>query len=181
MNTLKYFNLYRFTIPAVIVPLLLIVACSRDNLVEYTNIDKGFSISFPKNWEKKEGFLGSTVIAMEPVDEGDGTFRSNVSVVVETVTPGTSKGDYYKLQLKSLSQLTRQIKDFKLHSNRYVNVSGERGKELIYSYTIGQMRVTILSRAVIKDEKGFIITGTTQNISEFSKKYKKIADTFSFQ
>jgi len=180
MNIDAFFKRIKFSITPVIITMLVLPGCGKDNMVEYVNSEKGFSISFPKNWEKKEGFLGSTVIALEPIDDSDGTFRSNVAVVAEPITPGMSDGDYYKLQFKSLSQLTGHIKNFKLHSNRYANVGSEKAKQLVYSYNIGQLRVTVISRAVIREKTGYIITGTSNNIVEFSNKYRKIAESFKF-
>ena len=167
----------RITITASLVVLFLF-GCSPGPMEEYRNSDKGFAISFPKEWEKKENQPGAVVVALEPEQESDGFFRSNVAVIVSTVPPGVKSNDYYDRQFNSLTGMAGPVKDFKLILNRFIAIDGHQGKELTYSYSIGELRLFAMTRMVVHGDKGFFIIGTSADFGKFQLNYNKIAESF---
>ncbi len=151
-------------------------------MTEYSFPGKGFSIEFPDKWEIKKGFMGTDIMALSPEGEA-GAFRSNVVVVAEKLDPGTRADEYYRLQFKSIAALTDKITQFKLSENRTDSIDGYSGKRLVYGYNIGELRVKIVSGAVIKKGTGYVITGTApeEKFDSFLDTYNAIVRSFRFR
>ena len=171
------------TINTVILIILLFIAgCSRDDTARYVNKEKGYSIAFPKLWETENGFEGSDVIAFVP-QEAVVIFRPNIFVGSEELQPGMDEGSYYRLPFKALTGFTSRIRNFHLIENRTAVLDRVKGKGLVYAYDIGDLKIRVISITVIKDRVGYIITGTTvpENYDEFREQYKKVVDSFRFE
>ena len=63
---------------------------------KYTNKEKGFSVTFPKSWETKEGVAGSVVASLSARESEGDNFRENVNVVIEDLPKEMTSEEYYQ-------------------------------------------------------------------------------------
>lgn len=162
---------------------IAMVSCGSDEMVRYTNHEKGYSIELPKKWDRIENYVYTDITAKQPVSESSGIFISNITVVSETLKAHISNETYYKMQFKTIASMSKEIHNFKLLENRQIMLGGEQGKALVYSFTLGQMKVKVISYAVVRGGKGYIITGTStgDGYKKLEPVFMKSAESFRFE
>ncbi|MBN1533062.1 MAG: hypothetical protein JXA20_10405 [Spirochaetes bacterium] len=167
----------------VIATLLMVIGCSRFDMTGYEDTRKGFSINLPKKWEIKRDYMGADVAALDPQGSGIMQFRPNVTVISESMPAALRPHDYYRLQFKSIQSLTDRIRNFHLQENRFVMIGGVQGKRLIYGYSVGELRVMVISCSVIHNGTGYVITGTTtyENFNTFKDTFLRVYKSFRFR
>jgi hypothetical protein len=166
-----------------IATLIMIVGCGLFEMTSYEDRQKGFSINIPKKWEIKKDFMGADMAALDPEGVGATQFRPNVTVVSEKVPQGMRPHDYYRLQFKSIQSLTGHIRQFHLYENKFVMIDGQQGKRLVYGYSLGELKVMVVSCAVISNGTGYVITGTTtyDSFNTFKETFLKVYKSFRFK
>ena len=168
-------------IPWALIAVLLIPAgCGLLTMGEYRNSEKGYSISYPKKWEMQEDSAGADVIFLEPEEKSEGLYRRNVAVISSELPSGAKKSDHYILQFNAISAITPKLSNFRLHTNKFITIDGVQGKQMTFSYDIEGVHLKVISRTVIKENRGYVIMGSSERLENFYDQYKKIAESFRF-
>jgi eukaryotic-like serine/threonine-protein kinase len=125
----------------------------------YTDVAEGFTIAYPKHWEKREGALGSSVLILSPTEEPSDDFRENVNVLVQTVPEETSLGEYTRL---SLDEAPKVIMGFDLLDDGPAMLSGAPAHQVHYRGEQGAFRLEWKQVYALKNGKAFILTYTAE-------------------
>ena len=165
----------------VILALVLIVSgCSSKQAERYNNSKDDFSIKFPKEWENKEGFMGTDVISLSPRENAADQFRENVNVVVEKIPDGMSLNDYFDTNLPKLSKV---IRDFQQVETGNTIINDNVAEWLIYTGSIGTINLKSKQYYIVHDNKGYVITcsATPGTYDNFKNVFDEIVQSFQFK
>ena len=125
--------------------------------VEYKNTDKGFAISFPKNWDRKEGVAGSVVMAFAPMKENE-KFQSNVAVIVEDLPIEATAAEYAKANAISGKKLV----DFKINDFSPFKFGALECQRLTYTHKMGVTTLQVISLTFVQNKRAFVINCTSE-------------------
>ena len=159
---------------------LALNGCSRREAGRYYSKDKGFSIRFPDKWETKEGFMGTTILAVSAQEGPADTFRENVNVYVEELPRVYSLEEYWQLSLTNLRKL---MTDFKEYDSGKATIGGEEATWLIYSFRMGTVKTKVIVYALVKGRRGYVITCSAgpDKFDEYKTTLEEIAESFKFE
>jgi len=122
----------------------------------YHNPARGFSITFPADWERKENFRGMVVVAISPQAGPDDTFRENAAVVVEDLPAGTALDVYEKA---CREKLAASFKDhgYREHESSRTSLAGCDAVRLVYSHRKDDFAMKLITWLVVKGGRGYVI------------------------
>ncbi|MFW6414874.1 MAG: PsbP-related protein [Thermodesulfobacteriota bacterium] len=123
----------------------------------YKNQDYGFSISFPENWEVKERYRNTVVVALSPVRGARDNFRENVNLNVQALQSGMRLEKYYR---ESIRDMQEYLFDFDELSSGNLKINDVESKYLVYTHKIGNVKVKVLEVLMVHGSFGFKITCT---------------------
>ncbi len=107
----------------------------------YYNVDDGYSLILPIEWEQKEGYMGTSVIALSPQENISDRFRENVNIVVEKLPYQMSLYEYFDLNIINMQ---RFLSNFIQHEAGQKEIDTYDSKWLIYLHTINQINIKVL-------------------------------------
>ena len=176
----------RFAIVAVSTPVLCFLAqsgCARKSPPEpgrYYSKEKGFSIRLPKEWERKEGFMGTTIMGLSPQEGPADEFRENVNVFVEELPKALSLEEYSSLSLANLRKL---MTDFQEHETSQTTVGDAGASRLVSSHRMGQYDLKVLVYWLIKARRAYVITCSAEReqFDAYLGKFEDIVKSFRFE
>ena len=145
----------------------------------YVSKEKKFSITFPNDWEIKENFMGTTVLALRPAAAND-VFRENINVVVEDVPKTMTVDQYFDASLASLKKL---LTDFAEIAKGDSTINGQKLKWLTYRHRMGQLKPEVLVYCAVKDGRGYAVTCSTVEggLDKWRKRFEEIVGTFKLE
>jgi len=146
----------------------------------YTNKEKGFSIKFPADWERKEGMMGTAVLALSPQEGTADQFRVNVNVTIEDLPKTLSLDEYVAAALGALRKV---LTDLEEHENSAMNVAGTPAKRLIFSHRMGAIKVKAMQCVLVKGTRGYVITcsAAPDQFDNYRPKFDEIVQSFRFE
>lgn len=146
----------------------------------YYSAWNGFSIKFPEGWEQQEGQMGAAVIALSPQSSPRDLFRENVNVVIARLPRKMTSQEYLDHEL---SQMKLVLSDYKLSRTGDARLDGRDGKYIVFYHKMGRLRFKVLTYAVTKGKKAYIITCTsnTKTFNKYKPEFEEIADSFKFE
>ncbi len=158
---------------------LFLSSCQAKNPNRYVNKKDNFSIEFPPDWEIKENYYGTTVMALSSLENENDNFRENVNVVVEVIPDGTSLNDYFSASVSNLKQLNNFNDEF----SGYDEFNNNKTKWLYYSHEMGTYKLKVILYQFINGNKAYSITCTAkeEDFEKFKKQFKDAASTFNFE
>ena len=170
----------------VLINLFVVLAFANQAIPEeiewqtYQNQDYGFSISFPANWEVKERYRNTVVVALSPARGRRDTFRENVNLNVQTLPRGLTLEDYYK---KSIQDMEEYLFNFEELSSGNFKINDLNSKYLIYTHKVGNVRVKVLEVLIVKGSFGFKMTCTAipHAFERYRGTFKEILSSFVLQ
>ena len=150
---------------------------NAQSLRTFTSYAENFSIGLPSSWEKKEKYMGTTVIALSPVENSSDTFRENVSVVTEKLPVSMSNEKYLEL---SLQNIRKMLTDFNMISQGNAVLSGKQGKWIKYTHRMGQIKILTLQFFALTSDRAYVITCTTapNTFDQYKGQFRKIIESF---
>ncbi len=159
--------------------LLFLSSCKSQNSKRYINNKDSFSIEFPANWEVKENYFRTTVMALSPLENSSDNFRENVNVVVETIPPGTSLNEYFSSSIKNMRQLNKFNDEF----SGIEKFGKAETKWLYYTHEMDAYKFKVILYQLVKGNKGYSITCTAkaEDFDKFKNQFKNIASTFKME
>jgi len=146
----------------------------------YTNKDKGFSITFPADWERKEGQMGTIVLALSPQEGPADQFRENVNVTIEDLPKTLSSDEYVEACLGTLRKV---LTDLQEHENSAMNVADAPAKRLIFSHRMDAVKVKAMQCVLVKGTRGYVITcsAAPDQFDTYRPKFDEIVQSFRFE
>ena len=141
---------------ALVVVLLPVSALAQSGFVRYENEGLGFSVNYPGDWEYYEGLMGTSFIALSPMESANDAFRENFNVTIEDLGGySISLDDYYTL---GINQLAGAITDFKLIGGGDTVLAGRLAKLVVFTGTQGELELKWLQGYVLVDDLAYVIT-----------------------
>ncbi len=126
---------------------------------QYTSKKDGFTITAPVSWEKTEGFMGSTVVFLEPQADPSDTFRENVNIVVEKLPASMALDAYLKLSNENMAKLLTNYKEV---SSARVTLGGLDAQRIVYRHRMGVFDIKGLLYLVVHNGRGYVLTGSAE-------------------
>ena len=147
---------------------------------QYTSTKDGFTIIAPTTWEKKEGFMGSTVLFLEPQAEPSDTFRENVNVVVEKLPSGMGLDGYVKASNDNMAKL---MTDYSEISSARVKLGGNDAQRIVYQHRMGVYNLKVLIYLVVQGGRGYVLTcsATVDQYDSHEPTFEDTCKTFQTQ
>lgn len=150
-------------------------ACSRHHCTEpgcYHNKEKGFLITFPKEWniEEGDGETEPIVEAVSPWEDDEDRFSEYVSVDIEELAEKMSLEDYF-LQLRKEQSL--DFPYFEEHDRGDVAINNRDAKWILFDVGSSEGIVRVLGFVLIKGKRGYLISCVAEG-----SKYDSYAETF---
>ncbi len=145
----------------------------------YYNKEERFSISFPIDWEKLEGFMGNVVIGRSPLEGPTDRFRENVSVAVDNLSPGVTLEQNFQAGITQLTTLT----DYKEYERGQATIDNTEARWLVYSNRKGQVTVKVLVYSLVKGNRGYAIScnAAPEAFNRYRGQFEEIAKSFQFE
>lgn len=146
----------------------------------YHSKEKGFSIRLPKEWERREGIMGTTVIALSPQEGPADQFRENVNVFVEELPRTISLEEYSTLSLANLRKL---MTDFQELGTGEAVIGKATAVRRISSYRMGQFSLKALAYSLVKGRRAYVITCSSEaeQFDTYLGKFEDIAESFRLE
>lgn len=143
---------------------------------KYVNKEKGFSITFPKNWETKEGIAGAVVASLSPRESDSDNFRENVNIVIEDLPKDLTSEEYYQAGIVNL----RKVPEFKEEQKGKMSIDGKEAVWLIASHKSSNVSAKMIQYYVIKGKRAYVITGTAlaDTFGKYKPQFDQIAQSF---
>lgn len=125
-------------------------------LTEYRCTAAGFSIPMPQGWEISEEVEGAALVALEP-DRGDGGFRSNVVVTVESTDL-----DLPEWAAGCVAALQQSLNRCRVLDTEDTGVGGLPARRALLHYVHLQVGGMNLEQwALRRGDEGFVVSATT--------------------
>ncbi|HOX05009.1 MAG TPA: hypothetical protein PK280_01295 [Planctomycetota bacterium] len=122
----------------------------------YHNAEKGFSVTFPAGWERRDGLKGATVAAISPAEGPSDRFRENAAVVAEDLPAGTGLEDYARASRARIQAFFRDD-NYEEHEFARVRVGPADGFRLVYSHRRNGQPLKLVTWLAVKGSRGFVV------------------------
>ena len=149
-----------------------VVSAAGSDFATYENQNYKLSFQYPTNWKVAEGFMGTVVVFLSPLENADDKFSENVNLVTEDLTayPGMTLEKYMEI---NLAQLPSFVTDYKLVARENSLVSGTSATALIYTGRQGIFQLKFLQVFIVADNRAYVLTFTAEEAQY--KKYEAVA------
>lgn len=144
--------------------------------------EKSFTINYPATWNlDQSGQMGTSLMLFSPVESEQDKFRENVNVIIQDL-----KGmdiDLDKYTKISEDQVKNLITNSKIvESNRIKNGNSEYHK-IIYTGEQGLFKLTFEQYYLIKKDKAYILTFTSEQdkYEDFKETGEEILNSFQLK
>lgn len=153
-------------------------AASTASFQTYTDAEFGFSIKYPRDWEKLEGQFGTTVLFRSPAEDASDSFQENVNVAVEALPSSSITLDqYYEA---ALPQVEKVITDFDLGSSDAFTRAGRSWRRIVYTGRQGQFALRFQQDFTVVGNRAYVLTFVAERdrFSEFLPVAEAILGSF---
>lgn len=152
------------------------LASDRDDPGFYRNDEHGFSIRFPADWQISEGFMGTTVIGLRPM-QGLNFFQESVAVTVGELDAPLPFQEFFT---RELATMKADRKSFGHESPTETTLGAEAAVRMIYEHEIMVFDLKAIAYFVTAGKKGYVITCTARpdSFEDFLEQFESIAGTF---
>lgn len=124
----------------------------------YTDGFRYFSVSYPETWRVREKIYGMTVAFTAPFTDSSDGFAPSLSVTSENAPSSTSTLEgYYRSSKQNLKVI---FPDYLEQKNRSLTVSGEPGRELVYTVSREKLALRVMQIFTVKKGRFYVITAT---------------------
>ncbi|MBD3342353.1 MAG: hypothetical protein GF353_24850 [Candidatus Lokiarchaeota archaeon] len=148
-------------------------------LVTYSNPNHGITISYPRNWEILEDYMGMTLAILSPQESEKDDFRENLIVQVTDLegVPFTLD-DFSHASIENLKQVITKIKI--IGPQTPTTVAGTPGRKIIYRGVQGNFKLQWLTMWTLKNGNAYILTFTAKRRSfdKYLPLFENLAATF---
>lgn len=141
----------------------------------YVNKDTGYSISYPKDWQKKEvPRLDLTLIAPK---EPHAEMHASMNIISEKIGSSVSLDEFYK---ESIKQVQSELKDV------HVEKSGDHmfgkipGKWTVYTHAMGEIKLRVAQYFTISNDTVYLVTFSSidKDYDDYEAEFEAIINSF---
>ena len=153
--------------------------CAVEESVTYRNQEKGFSIEFPGDWEQIEGYMGTTILALSPLENAQDRFRENVNVIVNTLPEEISLDEHFQQNLAAIGEA---LGDYQELGKGSTTIDKTDTRWLAYSHRMEGYQLKALVYIMIKNGREYVITfsANSDDFSRYLNKFETIAHSLRF-
>jgi hypothetical protein len=128
------------------------LSCGKKDPGVYSGKDGSFAVKFPAGWELRENESGVTVIASDTSSQS--LFRPNAIVATETVPDSQGLRAYFGVNMDSIRSV---LNGFTVIAESEARAGGAKAIRSEYAYTLGPVKVHVMSMYVIKGGRAFVL------------------------
>jgi hemoglobin len=153
-----------------------VLSAKANEPAEYVNKDKGFAISFPKSWERKENTAGASVVAFSPADGENDSFREHAAVVVEDLPIEVTPEEYLKANVLA----SKHLVDMKILDTAPITLGQFSGQRMIYTHKLGNQELRVIALFFVTKKRGYAINciAAADQAQKFASAFESICRTF---
>jgi hypothetical protein len=168
----------RGSFAAILLAAPLIQGCSSPEPVHYVNAEKRFSLDLPGDWEIREKFFATAVMAVRPGSSPE--FKESINVTTEDLPEARSLGEYMALTLQKMPQA---LKGFQVLEKGVSYLGGRESRWMVFSHTMGRRQLKVISYTLVKASRAYLITctSTPEKFDEYRPLFETIAGSLTFQ
>jgi hypothetical protein len=154
-----------------------VVSGSGQQSTEFVARDKGYIITFPPDWQWQRNFMGLDVFAPAPAKSEEVGSLANISVVSGRLDGHATLDSFFNTNLDNLK---KALHDVEIVSNEKVVLNGVEGRKVVYSHSMGEIKLRVAQYFILHKGHGFIITCTAaeNDFPEYSNAFETSVRTF---
>lgn len=143
----------------------------------FTSPTKGFSITFPSDWEMRKAFMGTEVAAIRPNVTPQERFGENVNVAVDDFKNPMTLDAYYQASMQGMGQY---LHNFKVLAKGNTAINGQQALWIIYKHQYNGLDLKVLAYLLVGPKHGYVITctSTPSRFEQWHSTFERIAGTF---
>jgi hypothetical protein len=147
---------------------------------KFVSKQKDFSISFPKNWTIRTDVQNTCVVAVSPLEKLNNDFRETINVSSETLKKRMKVHKYLEFVL-AYNRIN--LYDFSTIKTSDTKICGLKAKKCVYIYTLNNQKYMSVMYILVKNYKGYVITGCSvpESFSRYISTFDKIAMSFKLE
>ncbi len=150
----------------------------------FKDINNGFKVSYPANWEQRTIVKGNVmgVKFISPPDGANDDIRETFQVkVMKVKTSSDLSSDFKEFEAEYVTYMSKQYDNFKLLKREEVLIGGIKGVQITFYGEIKGIKIVKIASWTFKGEKAYLLEFTTTLDKYYF--YKPIAEKMmeSFQ
>ena len=147
---------------------------------KYHHEGEGFSIEIPTNWEVREDFWDTSLLAISPKEGPGDPFQENFTIIVENLSEEFTLEEYFNLAFNDIS---REGEDFQAQEIKNLIIDNQEAKKLEYSVRMESVTKRYSVYFLVRDLLGYKITFTalSDSVPSFRNTFDEIANSFRFE
>lgn len=145
-------------------------------LEKYINEEKGYSIEYPKDWQKQE-IPRLDIVLLSPPKSEEAQTHATMNLVSETIGDTINLDQFYN---ESVKHLTKELKEAKIEKTGDLNIHGVPSKWIQYSHQMMDTNFRVLQYFLVAHGNVYLITfsAIADDFDHFNPTYQKIAASF---
>lgn len=157
-------------LPFLFISALIFFSCSKSK--------SGEVLTFPAGWEIKHDYMGCKIMGLSPIENEYDNFRENGNLVIEKLPQSVSAEEYNRLSLNAMKGL---LTNFEVISSSPAVINEYTCSKMIYTHTMGQMNIKVLSIFIVDGNDGYVLTfsASPESFDKFLPEFNNIADSFN--
>lgn len=145
----------------------------------FYNLDKGFSIRLPEEWEVSKDKNGARSKPENFLD----SFLENVQVIVIEFDKPTNLENFYK---RDQEEFMKGSEEYNKYEGGQTVIDNNEAKWVVESAQLkgwGHRHLTYLGYYLVKEHRGYLIlcASTPVSFSKYRSKFEEIAKSFKFE
>lgn len=143
---------------------------------KYINEEKGYSIEYPKNWQKQE-IPRLDIVLLSPSKNAESQTHATMNLVSETVGDKVTLDQFYN---ESIKHLTNELQEVKIEKSGDLYIHGIPSKWIQYSHKMVDSNFRVLQYFLVSQGNIYLITfsAIADDFDHFYPIYQKIAASF---
>lgn len=157
-------------LPLILLTALIFFSCSKTK--------SGDILTFPKDWQVQHDYMGCLIMGLSPLENEYDQFRENGNAVMEKL-PGSMTYDEYTNA--NLETMKRVMTNFVVIETSDDEVNGFECKKIVYTHTMGQLDIKVLSYFLVDGKEGYVLTfsASPEQYEKYLPEFKRIAGSIN--
>jgi hypothetical protein len=146
----------------------------------YVSQDRGFSVTFPCDWQKSTTGYGMDLEVVPPNQADSGGFRDALFVRVEGIGKTMSLDEFF---VAKVAKMAAVVPDFKEIEKGPTNLNGQDARRLVWSYAHGNTPVQSMAYFLVSGQRGYTIAGSAR-VDRFAQRepaFEEVMATFKVE
>ena len=154
--------------------------CNKQEPGRYYSKGEKFSIKFPSNWEIKEKFMDTSVIAIAPLEKEDTQFRRNVNIFVEELATPKDPEKHFNETKDYISSI---LNSFGAKHQTSSSVNNCKAYTLIYTHKVDKFGLQVFMCQLIGNNFAYTITCSDiqEQFAQHKQEFQNIVNSFKVE